>query len=376
MIGRVFRSPTKSRPTSLCEDSKTSLTYAMKTQESKHWRTYTTQDGLLSNLVYSAAIDRAGCLWFGCKSPNGASRFDGVEWTAFTSQSCGLGSGHVWDIAADERGGIWFGTAGGGLSMFDGKSWMNLTRKEGLAGNHVYAVKVGPDGRIWCGCAPRPDTVVQEGGVSVFDGKRFENYTSDFVQGQRIGGGNCELCDNRVYSIVLDPRGRAWFGTKGGGISRFDGKNWQTFDKTNGLPVNEVGDGAAAVDADGSVWFGLRGGGACRFRDDSLKVFTMNDGLAGNFVYAIQPGPNGGLWFGCSPDPQKVIAREGGIAVFDGTSFHKYTGDRVGGTLVGGGNSPLADNRVYAIVFDRDGNGWFGTKGGGVSRLSREAIGS
>jgi ligand-binding sensor domain-containing protein len=347
----------------------------MNLHASKYWKSYTARDGLLSNLVYSAAMDREGRLWFGCKGPNGAARFDGDNWRIFTSESCGLGPGHVWDVAVDEGGNVWFGTAGGGLSVFDGKSWKTFTMKDGLAGNHVYAVKAAPRGKIWCGCAPMPDTIVREGGVSVFDGNRFENFTSNFVQGQRVGGGNSELCDNRVYSIARDPRGRVWFGTKGGGISRFDGSDWKTYDTTSGLPVNEVGDGAAAVDADGSVWFGLRGGGACRIFDDSVRVYTMRDGLAGNFVYAIQLGPDGRMWFGCSPHPEK-ISQEGGIAVFDGGSFRRYTSDYVGGTYVGGGNSLLVDNRVYAIVFDRDGNGWFGTKGGGVSRLSREAIGS
>jgi ligand-binding sensor domain-containing protein len=207
----------------------------------------------------------------------------------------------------------------------------------------------------------------------VYDGEQFENFTSDRVQGHHLGGGNSELCDNRVYSIVFDLHGRAWFGTKGGGVSRYDGKVWKTFDVTSGLPVNEVGDGAAAVDHEGKVWFGLRGGGACRFDDDSLQIFTMTDGLAGNFVYAIQSGPDHRLWLGCSPDPQQV-KREGGVSVYDGRSFLNYTSDYAGGKHVGGGNSSLADNRVYAIVFDGEGNAWFGTKGGGVCRLAREAF--
>ncbi len=351
------------------------MSYVMNSQQSMYWKRFTARDGLLSNLVYAAAMDREGRLWFGFKNPNGAARFDGVEWKTFTSQSSGLGSGHVWDIAVDQGGNVWFGTAGGGLSVYDGTLWKSFTMNDGLAGNHVYAVKIGPHGKIWCGCAPKPDTIIQEGGVSVFDGKRFENYTSDYAQGEYVGGGNSGLCDNRVYSIALDTKGRAWFGTKGGGICRFDGKNWQTFSNATGLPVNEVGDGAAAVDRDGKVWFGFRGGGACRFDEDSFKVFTMKDGLAGDFVYAIQPGPDGKLWFGCSPHPEQ-INREGGVSAFDDQSFLNYTSDYVGGKYVGGGNSPLADNRVYAIVFDRDGNAWFGTKGGGISRLVHEAIGA
>ncbi|UCH10218.1 MAG: hypothetical protein JSU61_13635, partial [Fidelibacterota bacterium] len=87
----------------------------------------------------------------------------------------------------------------------------------------------------------------------------------------------------------------------------------------------------------------------------------------------IVPGPDGRLWFGCAPDPEQVTA-EGGVTVFDGTRCQSYRSDFTGGEFVGGGSSPLADNRVYTISFDRGGDGWFGTKGGGVSRLAREAV--
>ena len=243
---------------------------------------------------------------------------------------------------------------------------------DGLAGNHVYAVKVDPKGVLWCGCAPRPDAIVREGGVSKLDGPEFVNYTSDYSQGKYVGGGNSELCDNRVYAIVFEKDGTAWFGTKGRGISCFDGKQWRSFNSSNGLAVDEVGDGAAALDHDGNIWFGLRGGGACRFRDSDMELFTMKDGLAGDFIYAIANGPNGRLWFGCSPDPTR-IRKEGGVSVFNGKSFLNYSSDHVGGKFLGGGNSPLADNRVYAITFDQEGNAWFGTKGGGVNRLEAAA---
>lgn len=337
------------------------------------WKSFTSQDGLLSNLIYSAAIDLKGGLWFGCKNLNGVSRFDGKNWQNFDSVQSGIGSGHVWSITVDQQNNIWFATAGGGISKYSGRSWTTYTMKHGLAGNYVYAVRIGPDGLIWCGCAPKPDSIVHQGGVSVFDGTGFTNYTSDYTQGEFVGGGNSALCDNRVYAIAFDQQNRVWFGTKGGGICCFSQQNWVTFDTTNGLPVNEVGDGATAVDCEGNVWFGLRGGGACRFQDSNIKIFSMKDGLAGDFVYAIENGPDGKLWFGCSPDPAKVN-KEGGISIFDGKSFLNYTSDYVGGKYVGGGNSPLVDNRVYAIVFDHEGNGWFGTKGGGVSRLASRAI--
>jgi ligand-binding sensor domain-containing protein len=337
------------------------------------WTKFTKDDGLLSNLVYSSVLDTKGHLWFGCKSPDGVSRFDGEKWESFTSENCGIGQGHIWDMAVDREGNVWFGSSGGGLSKFDGLFWKNYTIEHGLAGDYVYAVEIGPDARIWCGCAPEPDTIVQQGGVSIFDGKDFENYTSNFTQGQYVGEGNSGLCDNKVYAITFDKNECAWFGTKGGGICRFDGKNWLTFNTSNGLPSNEVGDGAAAMDSEGLVWIGMRYGGACRFDGDNLKIFMMKDGLAGNFVYSIKNGPDGKLWLGCAPDPGKTN-REGGISIFDGSGFKNFKSDYTGGDYVGGGNCPLVDNRVYTIVFDKKGNVWFGTKGGGISRLSHDEI--
>jgi ligand-binding sensor domain-containing protein len=267
------------------------------------WKTFTDEDGLLSNLVYSAAVDQDNNIWFGCKNPNGVSMFDGRKFHNFTSDNSGLNSGHIWDIEVDNNNNLWFATAGNGLSKFDGTSWGTFTMADGLAGNHVYTVKTDPNGNIWCGCAPQPDKILRQGGVSMLNGSEFINFTSDYSQGQYVGGGNSELCDNRVYAIIFEDNGTAWFGTKGRGISCYDSKQWRSFNKSNGLSVNEVGDSAAAKDKDGNIWFGLRGGGACRFRDFKIDLFKMKNGLAGDYIYAITNGPDGNLWFGCSPDP-------------------------------------------------------------------------
>jgi ligand-binding sensor domain-containing protein len=337
------------------------------------WKKYNVNDGILSNLIYSMVLDKRGNLWFGCKNPNGVTRFNGDKFENFTATNSGIGLCHIWDMVVDAEENIWFATAGDGLRKLNGKKWNTYTIKEGLAGNYIYAVEVDQDGKLWCGCAPKPDLIVQEGGISVFDGQKFTNYTSNYTQGRYIGGGNSGLCDNRVYSIAFDKKGNIWFGTKGNGVCRYNGQSWITFNRNNGFPNNEVGDGAIEMDKKGNIWIGTRGSGVCRFDGDNFRIYTMEDGLAGNFVYAIKNGPDGKLWIGCSPDPDK-INREGGLSVFDGFSFLNYKSDYSGGKYIGGGNSPLADNRVYSIVFDSDGNGWFGTKGGGISRLSHRAI--
>jgi hypothetical protein len=66
-----------------------------------------------------------------------------------------------------------------------------------------------------------------------------------------------------VASVVVDAAGRKWFGTWGGGLSLFDGRNWWTFDEASGLSSNFVR--ALAAGPDGSLWAGGRGG-VDRFR--------------------------------------------------------------------------------------------------------------
>ncbi len=48
------------------------------------------------------------------------------------------------------------------------------------------------------------------------------------------------LGQSQVSSIVQDQFGYIWMGTQGGGLSRFDGINFKTFRKEDGLPANNI----------------------------------------------------------------------------------------------------------------------------------------
>ncbi|MDO8413590.1 MAG: two-component regulator propeller domain-containing protein [Gallionellaceae bacterium] len=79
----------------------------------------------------------------------GAARFDGKQWTNFTSKD-GLAGDVVYAVARDAKGAFWFGT-NNGVSKFDGTAWRNFGQAEGLLDNNVYAVAVAPNGDIWAG---------------------------------------------------------------------------------------------------------------------------------------------------------------------------------------------------------------------------------
>jgi class 3 adenylate cyclase/streptogramin lyase len=171
------------------------------------------------------------------------------------------------------------------------------------------------------------------GGASRYNGKSFTSFTT--AQG---------LANNTVWSILEDKMGNLWFGTDGAGVSRYDGKSFTSFTTAQGLVRNIVL--SILEDKTGNLWFGTDGG-VSRYDGKSFTSFTTAQGLANNTVGSILEDKMGNLWFGT----------DGGLSRYDGKTFTGFT------TAQG-----LANNDVMSILEDRTGNLWFGTDGGGVSR--------
>lgn len=188
------------------------------------WTTYAEE--LINIWVYGLDSDAAGRIWFGTEG--GVSMFDGSAWAAWTHQdglgaentanlpvsgNTGLGTrsrhdlsiyvsgresynpDYVFAVLVDEKDrGIWFGTWGGGASLFDGKTaWQSFTERDGLAGNIVYSIAQSPDGTLWFGTNK---------GVTAYDGTEFRSYDT---------GGGAE----HIYTITIAPDGAVWAGTRG-----------------------------------------------------------------------------------------------------------------------------------------------------------------
>lgn len=73
---------------------------------------------------------------------------------------------HVFVIAEDNKGNIWFGDRDAGIWKYDGKNMVNYTRKDGLIDDFALAIYEDHDGKLWFGMA--------DGNVYQFNGKNFE----------------------------------------------------------------------------------------------------------------------------------------------------------------------------------------------------------
>ena len=201
-------------------------------------------------------------------------------------------------------------------------NFTNFTTDNGLALDAVSCSITDRKGNLWFG--------TYGGGVSRYDGKAFTTYTT--AQG---------LANNTVWSIAEDRSGNLWFGTEGG-ISKYDGKAFASLTTTQGLANNVVY--SIAEDKTGNLWFGTNEGGVSRYDGKSFTTFTTGQGLASNTVLSITIDNTGNIWFG---------TQGGGVSLYNGKSF--VTLSKAQG---------LANNTVFRIAPDKDGNLWFGTQEG------------
>jgi ligand-binding sensor domain-containing protein len=108
-------------------------------------------DGTLTynpNYVFSIHIAPDQSVWAGTWG-GGVSRFDGKRWTSFSTED-GLAGNIVYSIVQDAGGAFWFGT-NNGVSRYNGKTWLNFNSTNGLLENNVYALAAAPNGDVWVG---------------------------------------------------------------------------------------------------------------------------------------------------------------------------------------------------------------------------------
>ncbi|MBL4703111.1 MAG: hypothetical protein JKY54_01225, partial [Flavobacteriales bacterium] len=102
------------------------------------------------------------------------------------------------------------------------------------------------------------------------------------------------LAQSQVYAMLEDSRGYIWMGTQGGGISRFDGKNFENFSTKDGLINNYIY--SIHEDASGNIWIGTNDGISI-FNGISFKNIKINN-LANLMIGCFVEDQYGTLWIG------------------------------------------------------------------------------
>lgn len=194
----------------------------------------TTKGGLPNDWVYGLAEGKNGDVWLATEG--GMAHFDKDEKWENWNHAKGIG------VAYEKvKDAIEYKNDPGKASMHHAKQKQEM----GLEGvsvafnpNYIVALEVANDGKVWAG--------TWGGGLTIYDGKSWTNYST-------LDG----LPGNHVFSLHQDPKGQMWIGTSKG-LARWDNGKFPTMTTADGLFANDVF--SLATMQDGSLWVGSFGG--------------------------------------------------------------------------------------------------------------------
>lgn len=297
----------------------------------------------------------------------GISYFNGTVWQSLAIAAEPVPGNMVRDLAGDGAGGIWVAASGGAgrIAIEDGAAPRLYTPANSpLPSVDVRVVQPLRSGEVWIGGA---------GGVSLYNGATWSIYTpADGLAGAT------------VTAIAADAQGRVWVGTTDG-LSIWTGTAFFNLTTDNGLPSNDI----TALESEGEVvWIGTRGGGLLRFQDNQLQLFNVgNSNLPSNNITALAAARGGGLYIGSdtgvahfhdntllgdaglgavivsalavAPNGEVWTATQTGeLFRFDGVTWHPYAAPRLPGLP------------ITALWVDTAGDLWVGAAQGGVARYT------
>lgn len=294
---------------------------------------YTTEQGLLSDIILAIRVDPKGQVWIGTYggglsrlNPQGPPDHQFVNYTPFgvgdtrygrdwSSYRPGEGIGDLWvyDLLFEPDGTMWAATWKG-ASRFDGRRFHTYTTDDGLVDKWVYTLQRAPSGTLWFGT---------EGGVTRYQPAvstaRWKSWTHDdgigaasvkpaqaptsapyspIVPHHETGAKTAAGYNpNYIITSALDRQGQLWVGTWGAGLARFDGRQWKNYTTKEGLSGNHVN--SVALDPGGALWIGTDGG-VTRLDPAGGRMtnYRQQDGLLGIPVYSVAVDSSGGKWFG------------------------------------------------------------------------------
>jgi ligand-binding sensor domain-containing protein len=218
------------------------------------------------------------------------------------------------NMVTDRKGNIWIASAGAGLIHLNPKSYSfkaymcNPNAKNSISSNRIQQVFLDKSGKIWL--------AHHNNGVDVFDPE-----TGVFRNMKHNPSDPNSLSNNMVRVIAEDLKNNIWIASDGY-IDCYNPitKKFTHYKSKDNVHTGILADKALCIYADskGNVWFGTSGGGLSKFNYNTGKFihYTEIEGLSNNVVYGIVEDKQNNLW----------LSTNRGITKFDtkNLTFTKY----------------------------------------------------
>ncbi|MBX7109306.1 MAG: hypothetical protein K1X61_11720 [Chitinophagales bacterium] len=169
-----------------------------------------------------------------------------------------------------------------------------------------------------------------------------------------------------VRCILQDKEGNIWFGIRGNGLYKYDGKSFTQFTVKDGLDCNNIY--CILEDKEGKLWIGTEEG-LCLYNGKTFDKIQIplpenlppnkNTYYQNHWVFSMIQAKNGKLWF----------ATMDGVYIYDGKSFTHFP-------LKEAANGFLSSNaKVERMLEDNAGNIWLGGRTNeGIFRYDGKSI--
>jgi ligand-binding sensor domain-containing protein len=235
---------------------------------------------------------------------------------------------------SDDQEQLWVGHQGG-VSKYDGKRWEHYTIADGLPDNQILALLPQSGERIW---------IATSQGLAALD-----------IDSGEVTSPDSSLTGIPFSVLFLDSEGLLYGGngySKEGGLVTYDGQEWKAISVEDGLAHPMVN--AILESSDGKIYFGTgfsNQGGLSIKAGEEWEIITREDGLAGYKVRYLFEDQGQTIWVGSEfegiaillEDQRQIITPQEGLAGWE----------------------------VKAMLQDPSGQLWFGTENG-LSRIDKE----
>ena len=274
--------------------------------------------------------------WFG--SDNGLARFDGVNWSVYTTLNSPLLDDDIRAVCVENDTIVWIGTVQGGLYSFDGLNWENYNpTNSGLPDYLVRGIAIDTQNNIWCATSE---------GIAMFD--RVNWYTWDVL--------SHNLLTNNITSIAIGQQNEKFIGTINGGLNYFSSDNQLTILSIvqSGLPDNSAL--GIVVDATNHPWFATPAQGLVYdqgFGGPWLHFNMSNSPLPTNGINAIAIDAIERIFMGTDSY---------GVLIKNGDNWLQYSTE----------NTDLPENHILSIATESTTVKWLGTYNSGVVRIEED----
>ncbi len=244
------------------------------------WKNFNIPDGLADQFVYDVQKVANGDIWIatwsGVNQVIGGELNNPEKWVTYNIENThgGLPNDWVYGLEEGKNGEMWFATEKGLARLQDGQ-WQNWQHEQGLGASFE---------------------LVKDDIKFSRDPAQASRHHAQQKEEQGLSRVNVAYNPNYIVSLTVDHAGQVWAGTWGGGLARFDGKQWKNYSSHDGLPSNHVF--MLHTDKAGTVWAGTSHGLVKILENDQFQVITRQEGLFADNVFSMANASDGSMWVG------------------------------------------------------------------------------